>query len=589
MPMSNGTQEDSYRNVFLFLGVGLLLAHYPMFFSGFAAVQNDPGDSRFNNFLLEYSYQFLVGNPYAARFWDMPIFYPFSNVTAFSDLLLGIAPPYWLFRFVGFEPLSSFQGWLLILSLLNYWVSYQFLRSVFSFSRRGASFGAFLFAFGGPRLARIAHQQMYAQFLPLLSLWGAIMMVKLALDRRKNEVRGWCILVFVSFIVQLYSGFYHGWFVGVLCALSFFLLLLSSEGRKRVWALLRGHMLFFVCCLGLTGALLYPLASHYLQTASLVGMRDIDAVLVYLPKLLNWFYMGEEHLLYGWAHRYFDLQHSAVQHEQVLFLGFGTSFVAFSGLWILRGSSLVRFILVLSLLIVVLLSALPGGIHLWAWVYWYVPGAEAIRAVSRLALYLLIPVAIGGAAWVDSSHRGMAKKYFVPLLLFVVLEQARVLESFTKEATLRNEDKLVVALLGKEKKCDAFYFSQVMGRFPAWRYHLDAMWASIRTGIPTINGHSGNVPPHWKLTEARIGSKAQDRLLAHALLDWSTHHELSPKQLCWVKRYRRTSENTSFQAKPCCRATTYFDGEKELYSLEDTKAERGAKDEPTGIGSSKLE
>ncbi|MCB0332755.1 MAG: hypothetical protein KDD55_04600, partial [Bdellovibrionales bacterium] len=365
--MKRRCKDRSYWVVALFLCVGLLLAHYPMFFSGFSLVQNDPGDSRFNNFVLEYSYQFLLASPYAARFWDMPFFYPFANVTAFSDLLLGVAPPYWLFRFFGLSPLSSFQGWLLSLSFLNFFISYLFLRRLFSFSKGAASFGAFLFAFGGPRLARLAHQQMYAQFLPLLSLWGAIEMVRLALTDRMKEIRYWSVLVFLSLVLQLYSGFYHGWFVAFLLALSLFCLLLTTEGRIRVSSILKGHGIFMSICLGATSLLLYPLALHYLQTASMVGMRDISAVLTYLPKPLSWFYMGEDHVLYGWIAKYFPLHHESVQHEQVLFLGFGTSFVALYGLWTRRAYPLVRLIFALSLLVILLLSTLPGLVHLLAW------------------------------------------------------------------------------------------------------------------------------------------------------------------------------------------------------------------------------
>ena len=44
----------------------------------------------------------------------------------------------------------------------------------------------------------------------------------------------------------------------------------------------------------------------------------------------------------------------------------------------------------------------------------------------------------------------------------------------------------------------AFYYHPVDDP-PFSRHHLDAMWASLATGVPTVNGYSGHAPRSWHL------------------------------------------------------------------------------------------
>ena len=76
----------------LFLFAGMLTVFHPTIFSGFALVQTDPGDTRFNNYILEHGFLWISGDPLHTRFCDPPMFYPAKNTAAFSDILLGGRP-----------------------------------------------------------------------------------------------------------------------------------------------------------------------------------------------------------------------------------------------------------------------------------------------------------------------------------------------------------------------------------------------------------------------------------------------------------------------------------------------------------------
>ena len=64
-----------------------------MLLSGLALVQGEWNDARFNNFVLEHGYRWLLRAPEDTRFWDVPAFFPVPNAAAYSDVLLSVAPP----------------------------------------------------------------------------------------------------------------------------------------------------------------------------------------------------------------------------------------------------------------------------------------------------------------------------------------------------------------------------------------------------------------------------------------------------------------------------------------------------------------
>ncbi len=83
----------------IFLLVGLWFVVIKPLGPGLSLVPGDLGDARFNNYILEHFYQWVIGR--VSDYWNAPFFYPFQNVFAFSDNLLGAVPLYTFFRMVG--------------------------------------------------------------------------------------------------------------------------------------------------------------------------------------------------------------------------------------------------------------------------------------------------------------------------------------------------------------------------------------------------------------------------------------------------------------------------------------------------------
>lgn len=103
----------------LAVAVSLLLAYHTLLASGLERVPGDPGDVRFVHYCIEHTWGWLVRHPLHRRIWDLPFFFPAPNVGAYSDVLLGVAPPYWLFRALGAGPDRAYALWLIFSTALN--------------------------------------------------------------------------------------------------------------------------------------------------------------------------------------------------------------------------------------------------------------------------------------------------------------------------------------------------------------------------------------------------------------------------------------------------------------------------------------
>ena len=81
----------------LFMLMGLYFGVMPYFHWDLSRIPGDYGDARFNYYVLEHGYSYLSGK--ISEYWNAPFMYPYKNVMALSDNLLGTLPIYALFRF----------------------------------------------------------------------------------------------------------------------------------------------------------------------------------------------------------------------------------------------------------------------------------------------------------------------------------------------------------------------------------------------------------------------------------------------------------------------------------------------------------
>lgn len=539
------------RWVFLFfLLLGVFFAFHPTILTGFRFMQTDPGDIRFCNYILEHGFRWISGRSNLSEipgvhslrngFWDPGFFFPIRNVLAYSDVFLGAAPLYWIWRWVGISAETSYQLWMMGVVCLDFIGMGLFLRRGLGFQWLPTALGSFIFAFASPRIAQIEHSQLLPHFYLPLALFALCRVAgSKSEDRMEEEIHftfrrrlrqwnlAWYLLFFLSLVGQLYTGFYLGWLnIFVLGVCGFFAFALPDL-RKKIWEIFSRDWLVILGCGAASLVLLYPLLSHYLEASKVVGVRSL--VQVKEPKLQSWFYLGGGSWLYFWQDwiRAFQVINS---DEQKIGIGFLTLTVSVLGLWWERERIWVRVLLLSFGAIFLTVTRFYKEIFLWPAFFHLIPGATAIRALSRVGLVFLFPAALG-IAYFFEKWRPKKAWIAVMVILVCVLEQSRTTTAFDKELW-RSRVQAVASRIPKE--CQAFYFASPEGSDPY--VQLDAMWAGLEKGVLTLNGYSGNYPPRWEPLHL---SKEEPSIRQVKLREWYDRwirvNALERDGTCWVE------------------------------------------------------
>ncbi len=415
--------------------------------------------------------------------------------------------------------MAAVNSWVVVITVANFFAMQLLLRSL-ELSRLGAALGAFVFAFAMPRGQQLGHLQLFPQFFtPLCFLCVT----------RLHTLRPWTVWGVVACVVlQVYSAVYLGWFLALalgICGLVTVVMCRASEeffrkiklGLRRLW-------LHAVAALTLAVVALRPLGLHYAQAQSEVGKRTFYQMRGMLPRLTSYVLPSDYTFLYRpllWLR-----PRVSMAHEQVMFAGF-----LVLACTVLMAKSIYRKprdyssnwwkYALLSILAITWVATLWVGESLWHLVHGLLPGGGAIRAVSRITLLQLLPMG-ASVAWVATKLE--KRSGLLTAMLFsalVVFENSGVSKqdfSAREQATRINDVKSQLS----GKNCTTFFLT---GIDESWKTHLDAMWASLETQIPTINGYSGNSPPDWPFEDPFTVQRV-------ALEGWLKRHHMPTDGIC---------------------------------------------------------
>jgi hypothetical protein len=530
--MGTAVSERTRAALLVVLGgvVALLLSHHPALLSGLRLVQGDEGDVRFNHYVLEHGWRFVSGDPAHARFWDPPMFHPEPNTAAYSDVLLGVAPFYWVWRALGLGADLSWQAWALTMAALNYAAAVWLLTRQFGLRPLPSVVGAILFAAGAPRINQLNHPQLEGQFLSLVAIGAVLVLTRPETDRKRGVA--WSALLVGAFVAQLYAGFYWGWFLFFFLLVAFIAGLVFRDTRGPLLAALKRH-LPALAGFGVVGlALLAPLVLHSRQAIGTVGLRSFSEVAPMVPRIWSWFYVGQDSWLYGWTNAFSKFQRMPVAWEHRLGLGFVTPVVAAVGLWRARAKPSVRLLMVLAVAAVALSSRYAGGLMPWWLVFKGVPGAAAIRALARIGVWLLVPAGVGVALFLQQRLQAGRTALAVGLGAFCLLEQGLSGPVYDRHEARADLDALAARL---PAGCEAFFYAPTSGTQQEWKYQLDAVWVSGEHGLPTVNGYSGNYPQGWRLQDNRRFNSEDAERIDSGLGEWARSRSLAPASVCRIE------------------------------------------------------
>jgi hypothetical protein len=467
---------------------GMLLTFYPTLFSGFTRMQPEAGDILLNNYFLEHSYRWATDADYPFDLWSPGFFYPTPYTLTYSETLLGTAPIYWLLRY-WFSETVACQLWVLITYALNF-VSMAIVLRWFCVNTLLTAAGAYAFAFGLIRADHLTHQHLMVQYFSPFAIWYAWEFLREPSARRWSTSIGLCTM-------QVLASLHLGWFLGLgMVIFACYGLIVAPGNRGRVWQFMRSRPMATIVPLLVAGVVVGLYARNFYRGTP--GTRAYWEAAYFCPRPDCWFTATSGSL---WAD-HLTLRDPAEVTEKAVFQGFAIYFVfALAGWHAWRhqfpGRGLTLAGIGAGALLALLATNWGGQATLWYFVFRLVPGADAFRAVGRIAfvvyLFGLVGSLVGFQALItERLKRPKAQSIaFAVIAALVMIEQVRPFpESFDKRELFLNRAESLVPHLAEVDAAYVMYDDSM----PNYRHEIAAMWAGQWAKVPVINGFSGTQP-----------------------------------------------------------------------------------------------
>ncbi len=521
---------------FLAFAAGVLYFFWPSFSSDYTLLSGDAGDGRLLNTIAEHWYLVFRGK---SAWRDVEMYYPQHGVLGYGDALILFAPPYIAQRLAGVPFLYAYVGTLIVILGTGYAATIWLLRRVVGVGAPIAVAGALMFAFSNINALKIGHSQLYAAaFVPLAIGWSWRATARLA-DGGTFLRAATPVAILLPLL--LFTSYYVGWFTCLFIATWALSLLatkaLTDPGAPTAFVLRAYDRRFALAGLALVFAIaLLPFILTYLPVFRDIGGRNWDEVKLSLPSMVDLINVGPYNYAWGWLAQYLVPPNRPLAHEQwlglplLLMASFVTVQVWLTGRVVravrfgntMSNREQAIFALGIATFVSWALMLEIGSASLWRIAFALLPGAGAIRAVFRYQVVLHLVVIVVVAIGLNHAYRLPKLRPVVVIALAALL--AEQLTEYRSRFYVGETIRRLAALQSPPAECR--YFLIEKGRDgddrPAFHLQMEAIVIAQRTGIPTINGYSANLPPFWgaALTDVRAPGYAD------AALTWLSHNNL---------------------------------------------------------------
>lgn len=476
--------------------IGLIVMPIALLGFDFSYYPGDLGDARFNIYLLEHGYQFLLGKH--EWYWNAPFMYPVENVITISDNLLGTVPVYSVFRILGFNTFTSFQLWFITLFALNFAAAYWMFNWLFK-NRYSAAAAAFVFAFSISLQSQMSHAQVFARFfIPLAFLF----IFKFGKDLKPK----YFFLATLCMVGQFYCGIY----LGMLTILPFIVvtlivlvwrykLLLQNIKKLKWWGLMAASVI-------VNAALLFKLMWPYYQR-SLTSLPDsYENIFVSLPKLISYVFAKNGSLL--WESLEIITTDIPTWYDHQLFPGIFVCVSLVVSIFLLiktrKRNQLEMRVLFIVGLFTLLFFIRIGDYTLYQYIY-KIPGFHSLRSLTRIIGVDLILFGLATGILVKYIIEKFPKRQ---LIIFLAILGFLVLDNYVAPNSMYKSPKAIA-----NKRVDDL--KEKMSELPPGTLisyepenvdngaavQLDAMLATQALGLISVNGYSATAPgafsPYW--------------------------------------------------------------------------------------------
>ena len=483
------------------------------FFSGFNVLSGDIGDSKLIAYLHEHWVQVIMGK---AAWRDPAFFYPTTGVSGYSDTFVLDEVFYAPLRAIGMDMFLAYQWTLILSTLLGFLGMFYLCRRIVGPHPVFASLLALTFAFSNTLTVQIVHSQLFAiEWIPLL-----VLLVLRSAQAQRRTI-GWSYAAAAGLLSGLLflSTYYVAWFsalaLGLWLLVYVLLALCSRPGRAGLSAALRRHVGRAVAFVVAFAVGLVPFVAIYLPIlAGRGGGWPYSSVLGYAARPEDLVNLGPSNFLWTDALRAF-FPDAYTKHSSEV--AFGLTPVLLTLLVVALawfGYRVVTTRARLSSEVVAFTTAAVGVMLLllpvwtfyglpWRLVWILVPGAQAIRAIDRIAVLAVFFGCLAVAFLLRAAFtpvlptrtsRAWRMGVAVVVMAVLLLEQFNIATSNTLDRG--QELAQLDAVPSPPAECKAFFVTVPALRAPpGFVTSIEAMLISDKVDLPTINGYSGYFPP----------------------------------------------------------------------------------------------
>ena len=560
--MQNKMQKAHNRVIIDVVSIILIIVCEIVFFRSILlneALIGDAGDGRFTTLVAEHWFRAFSGKE---SITDLAIFYPSKNVIGYSDILFVFGILHSLFRVFGMNMYQAYKLVIILIHLFGSFTLYYLFRRVLKIQSCWALCGVITFSYSTLYAIFIIHTQLVAvSILPLFLVF--VCRAAQNIDERKKRNVYLCFSI-VTIELVLYTAWYIAFFSALFTVIIILIWIVVALLFNRM-ALL--DLLSKVVKIGLDWILYallavgmaIPFVLLELPLLKWSGGHTFEEILNSLPNIQQAFRIAPEDWL-SWNLLQLFGTRTPIDQSGELFSGFPV-FPLFTIVIIIiiflichhmknekQGigksvrtigeSESWKSILYISLLLSILISILlvirfGNNVSLWYIVYSFFPGARSIRAVSRLLLFIQLPMGCAIAVLgnelshllngVKNLRVQIIKSAGMALLVIVLFVSFIRTGSFMSAWNAQTQIQNLAKISSPPDTCKVFAVvdSSENSDFPVF-YHLFSFEVADYYDIKTINGYSGVFPEGW---DGIYDIKAEGYV--DAVKVWAKNHKLN--------------------------------------------------------------
>ena len=469
--------------VIAILAIGIIIHAGGLVHFNFSRIPGDLVDARFNNYILEHGFMFLTGTVHS--FWSAPFMYPFKNVIAMSDNLLGTLPIYSMYRITGFDRETAYQCWIVTIMILNFLGAYYVFNKI-SHNSYASAIGAYIFGFSLVLVGQYYHLQVLPRFIIPFAFYFIIRFFS-------TYKLKYFLFALLSLVYQFYCGIYLGFFLFIGITLLFivfavvqFKSTLIQFTKVKFCLVVLGIIIFNLI-------LMYPIMKPYYDMSKIIGMRSLSES---IPHIKSYIYANGGSLIWGFLEHIGD---DLPYKENIrLFVGILPLLCIISLIIFWKKILKEIKIIIITLFLIILFTLKVGNFTLYK-IILYLPGFKSLGDIARIINIQLFFIGLIVVYAVCLLIKYSKKKSLVIIIVSLVMLTDQFIKSNEIGTFSKIEDQQrVLKIVDKLKKNN---FSQ----YNAFAYcsdkpdgigikNIDAMLASQIINTPTINGYTSNCP-----------------------------------------------------------------------------------------------